>query len=175
MAETFQPKFKIPYVALAMELFGCQVCCWIAQDASKLKMLLDSHNAGLSGVGPESVGLKEFIDGNYFNGGKGCLWGGWLSGRCFLLLQEALWSFCALANAEGIQGNLSDDLLQSGEMLVVKQGGEKVLMHFIQESPGAYVPSEKIVNSLGISANVEGVKPQVRHLVLLMVETELLK
>lgn len=50
-----------------------------------------------------------------------------------------------------------------------------MLIHFIQESPGDCVPLEKIVKSLGISANVEGMKPQVRHLVLLMVETELLK
>ncbi|XP_006016311.1 prostamide/prostaglandin F synthase [Alligator sinensis] len=117
-------------MVLFLRRFGCQVCCWITQDASQLKTLLDSHNARLSGMGPESMGLKEFSDGNYFSG-------------------------------DGVQGNLSGDLLQSGGMLIVSQGGKKVIIHFIQESPGDYVPLEKIVKNLGISANVEGMKPQL--------------
>ncbi|KAM7402311.1 hypothetical protein PAMP_017558 [Pampus punctatissimus] len=61
----------------------------------------------------------------------------------------------AKATAEGIQGNFSGDLLQSGGMLIVAKGGEKVLLHFIQDSPGDHVPLEDISNALGIAAKVK--------------------
>ncbi len=44
------------------------------------------------------------------------------------------------------------------------EGGEKVLLHFIQDSPGDLVPLEDISQALGISANVKaGQRPVVRH------------
>lgn len=49
--------------------FGCMVCRWIAQDLSSLKGLLDQHGVRLVGVGPEALGLQEFLDGGYFAGG----------------------------------------------------------------------------------------------------------
>ncbi|EPY78734.1 prostamide/prostaglandin F synthase, partial [Camelus ferus] len=58
----------------------------------------------------------------------------------------------AKAKAVGIQGNLSGDLLQSGGLLVVAKGGDKVLLHFVQKSPGDYAPQETILQALGISA-----------------------
>lgn len=52
---------------------------------------------------------------------------------------------------------------QVGGGVFVLPGGEKVLLYFVQESPGDYVPLDTIVKTLGISANVEeGSKPQVR-------------
>lgn len=63
------------------------------------------------------------------------------------------------AKAIGIQGNLSGDLLQSGGLLVVSKGGDKVLLHFIQKSPGDYVLQENILQALGISAEVCSSKP----------------
>ncbi|XP_004695324.2 PREDICTED: prostamide/prostaglandin F synthase [Condylura cristata] len=60
----------------------------------------------------------------------------------------------AKAKAVGIQGNLSGDLLQSGGLLVVTKGGDKVLLHFVQKSPGDYVPQESVLQALGISAEV---------------------
>ncbi|XP_023555334.1 prostamide/prostaglandin F synthase isoform X2 [Octodon degus] len=88
----------------------------------------------------------------------------------------------AKAKAAGIQGNLSGDLLQSGGLLVVSKvwpgqvvvagglsgcpdhlpattGGDKVLLHFIQKSPGDYVPRESILKALGISAEVATSEP----------------
>lgn len=42
-------------------------------------------------------------------------------------------------------------------------GGEKVLLHFIQDSPGDHVPLEDITKALGITASVQaGQRPQVR-------------
>lgn len=44
------------------------------------------------------------------------------------------------------------------------EGGEKVLLHFIQETPGDLVPLEDITKALRISASVRaGVRPQVRR------------
>uniref|UniRef100_A0A8C9JBX7 Prostamide/prostaglandin F synthase n=1 Tax=Panthera tigris altaica TaxID=74533 RepID=A0A8C9JBX7_PANTA len=56
------------------------------------------------------------------------------------------------AKAAGIQGNLSGDLLQSGGLLVVTKGGDRVLLHFVQKSPGDHVPRESILQALGIPA-----------------------
>lgn len=50
------------------------------------------------------------------------------------------------------------------EYFLQYKGGEKVLLHFIQDSPGDYVPLGDISKALGISANVkEGQMPVVRH------------
>uniref|UniRef100_A0A8C2SBY0 Peroxiredoxin like 2B n=1 Tax=Capra hircus TaxID=9925 RepID=A0A8C2SBY0_CAPHI len=65
----------------------------------------------------------------------------------------------AKAKAVGIQGNLSGDLLQSGGLLVVAKGGDKVLLHFVQKSPGDYAPPESILQALGISAEVGPSEP----------------
>ncbi|WP_421019301.1 AhpC/TSA family protein, partial [Klebsiella pneumoniae] len=48
--------------------FGCMVCRWIAQDLSNLRSILDQHDVRLVGVGPEALGLQEFLDGGYFSG-----------------------------------------------------------------------------------------------------------
>lgn len=44
------------------------------------------------------------------------------------------------------------------------KGGEKVLLHFIQDSPGDHLPLEDISKALGISAEVKaGQRPVVRY------------
>jgi hypothetical protein len=56
-------------VVAGLRRFGCMVCRWIAKDLSSLKGLLDQHGVRLVGVGPEALGLQEFLDGGYFSGG----------------------------------------------------------------------------------------------------------
>lgn len=56
-------------VVAGLRRFGCSVCRWIARDLSSLRGLLDQHGVRLVGVGPEAVGLQEFLDGGYFAGG----------------------------------------------------------------------------------------------------------
>lgn len=56
-------------VVAGLRRFGCAVCRWIAQDLSNLKGVLDLHGVCLVGVGPEALGLQEFLDGGYFAGG----------------------------------------------------------------------------------------------------------
>lgn len=159
-------------VLFFLRRFGCQICRWTAKEVSKLQESFSANQIRLIGIGPESAGLQEFVDGKYFTGE--------------LYLDESKQSYKELgfkrynalsvvpaalgkkvrdivtkANADGVQGNFSGDLLQSGGMLIVSKGGEKVLLHFVQDSPGDHVPLETIVKTLGISANVtEGQRPQ---------------
>uniref|UniRef100_A0A2K5EJN8 Prostamide/prostaglandin F synthase n=1 Tax=Aotus nancymaae TaxID=37293 RepID=A0A2K5EJN8_AOTNA len=148
-------------VLAGLRRFGCAVCRWIARDLSSLAGLLEQHGLRLAGVGPEALGLQEFLDGGYF------------AGELYLDESKQLYKelgfkrilpaalekpVCSAhsrqAKATGIQGNLSGDLLQSGGLLVVSKGGDKVLLHFVQKSPGDHVPREHILQILGISAEV---------------------
>lgn len=56
-------------VVAGLRRFGCSVCRWIARDLSSLRGLLDQHGVRLVGVGPEVLGVQEFLDGGYFAGG----------------------------------------------------------------------------------------------------------
>lgn len=59
-----------PCVVLFLRRLGCQVCRWIAKETSKLREVLESNGVRLIGVAPESLGLQEFLEGNYFAGGR---------------------------------------------------------------------------------------------------------
>ncbi|XP_047301362.1 prostamide/prostaglandin F synthase isoform X4 [Homo sapiens] len=137
-------------VVAGLRRFGCVVCRWIAQDLSSLAGLLDQHGVRLVGVGPEALGLQEFLDGDYFAGelyldeskqlykelGFKRLWtqaspefgqATWCLRRYNSLsilpaaLGKPVRDVAAKAKAVGIQGNLSGDLLQSGGLLVVSK------------------------------------------------------
>lgn len=159
-------------VVFFLRRFGCQVCRWTAVEVSKLKEDLSANNVTLVGVGPEEIGLKEFQDGGFF---KGDLYIdemkqtykdlGFRRYNAVSVIPAALGkkvrNIVTKANADGIQGNFSGDLLQSGGMIIVAKGGEKVLLHFSQDSPGDYVPLENIVQALGITTSAEqGERPQ---------------
>ncbi|XP_013008450.1 prostamide/prostaglandin F synthase [Cavia porcellus] len=157
-------------VVAGLRRFGCMVCRWIARDLSELRGLLDQHGVRLVGVGPETLGLQEFLDGGYFSGElyldeSKQLYKelGFKRYNSLSILPAALGKpvreVAAKAKAVGIQGNLSGDLLQSGGLLVVNKGGDRVMLHFIQKSPGDYVPRERILHALGISAEVGTNKP----------------
>ncbi|XP_064137198.1 prostamide/prostaglandin F synthase isoform X2 [Loxodonta africana] len=119
-------------VVAGLRRFGCMVCRWIARDLSSLKGLLDQHGVRLVGVGPEALGLQEFLDGGYFAGElyldeskqfyKEL---GFKRYNSLSILPAALGKpvrdVAAKAKAVGIQGNLSGDLLQSGGLLVVSK------------------------------------------------------
>uniref|UniRef100_A0A1A7XA50 Prostamide/prostaglandin F synthase n=1 Tax=Iconisemion striatum TaxID=60296 RepID=A0A1A7XA50_9TELE len=151
--------------------FGCQVCRWTAGEISKLEPDLRANGVSLVGVGPEQFGLQEFKEGGFFKGSifvdeeKKCYKDlGFKRYTALSVVPAALGKkvrdAASKASAAGIQGNFSGDLLQSGGMLVVAKGGEKVLLHFIQDSPGDFVPLEDISTALGISSSVKaGQKP----------------
>ncbi|XP_075460997.1 prostamide/prostaglandin F synthase [Ascaphus truei] len=159
-------------VLFFLRRFGCQVCRWTAKEVSKLKESFDDHQICLIGVGPEDVGLKEFLDGNFFSGDvyldetKQCYKDlGFKRYNALSIVPAALGKkvrdVASKANADGVQGNFLGDLLQSGGMLIVNKGGENVMLHFVQDSPGDHVPLETIVKTLGITADVtESQRPQ---------------
>ncbi|XP_053308667.1 prostamide/prostaglandin F synthase [Spea bombifrons] len=159
-------------VLFFLRRFGCQICRWTAKEVSKLKQSLESNQIRLVGIGPEDVGLKEFLDGNFFSGEiyvdeakQSYKELGFKRYNALSVVPAALGKkvrdVVTKANADGVQGNFNGDLLQSGGMLIVSKGGEKVLLHFIQDSPGDHVPLETIVKTLGITADVtESQRPQ---------------
>ncbi|CAI5687559.1 unnamed protein product [Oreochromis niloticus] len=163
-----------PVVLFFLRRFGCQVCRWTAAEISKLEPDLRANGVALVGIGPEEFGLQEFKQGGFL---KGPLYVDEQK-KCYkdlgfkrrpeettpkynavsvvpAALGKKVRDVAAKASAEGIQGNFSGDLLQSGGMLIVAKGGEKVLLHFIQDSPGDYLPLEEITKALGISATVK--------------------
>ncbi|XP_077314335.1 prostamide/prostaglandin F synthase [Lithobates pipiens] len=123
-------------VILFLRRFGCQICRWIAKDLSQLKESLDANQIRLIGIGPETVGLQEFLDGKYFTGElyldeskQSYKELGFKRYNALSLVPAALGKkvrdIVTKANADGVQGNFSGDLLQSGGMLVVSKGKEK--------------------------------------------------
>ncbi|XP_022604026.1 prostamide/prostaglandin F synthase [Seriola dumerili] len=154
-----------PVVLFFLRRFGCQVCRWMASEISKLEPDLTASGVALVGIGPEEVGLKEFKERGFFKGSiyvdeqkKSYKDLGFKRYTALSVVPAALGKkvrdITSKASAEGIQGNFSGDLMQSGGMLIVARGGEKVLLHFIQDSPGDNVPLEDISKSLGIAAKV---------------------
>ncbi|XP_061744644.1 prostamide/prostaglandin F synthase [Nerophis ophidion] len=160
-----------PAVVFFLRRFGCQVCRWMAAEISKLEPDLRAGGVALVAVGPEEFGLQEFKNLGFFKGPiyvdeqKKCY-----KDLCFkrytalsvvpAALGKKVRDASAKASAGGIQGNFSGDLLQSGGMIIVAKGGEKILLHFIQDSPGDIVPLEDISKALAISSQVkEGQRP----------------
>lgn len=160
-----------PVVLFFLRRFGCQICRWMASEISKLEPDLTPSGVSLVGIGPEEFGLKEFKDGGFFKGAiyldekKKCYKDlGFKRYNALSVVPAALGKkvrdISSKANAAGIQGNFSGDLLQSGGMLIVDKGGEKVLLHFIQDSPGDLVPLEEISKAVGVSSQIQaGQKP----------------
>ncbi|XP_078281357.1 prostamide/prostaglandin F synthase [Rhinoraja longicauda] len=150
-------------VILFLRRFGCQVCRWTAKEVSKLKEVFDQNDVHLVGVGPEELGVKEFMDGQYFKGDlyidekKQCYKDlGYKRYNALSLLPAVLGQkvqqIAKQANKDGISGNYSGDVMQNGGLLIVSKGGEKVLFHFVQDSPGDHVPLDTIRQALGITA-----------------------
>ncbi|KAM3621300.1 uncharacterized protein V6R79_009226 [Siganus canaliculatus] len=153
-------------VLFFLRRFGCQVCRWTATEISKLEPDLKASGVALVGVGPEELGLKEFKEGGFFKGSlyvdehkKSYKDLGFKRYTAISVVPAALGKkvrdVAAKAKADGIQGNFSGDLLQSGGTLIVAKGGEKVLLHFIQDSPGDHLPLEEIAKTLGISSTAK--------------------
>ncbi|XP_016123743.1 prostamide/prostaglandin F synthase [Sinocyclocheilus grahami] len=159
-------------VLFFLRRFGCQVCRWMSAEVSKLEKDLKANGVALIGIGPEEMGVKEFMDGGFFKGDiyidekKQCYKDlGFKRYNAVNVIPAAMGKkvreIASKASAEGIHGNFNGDLLQSGGMLIVAKGGEKVLLHFVQKSPADNISLEDITKGLGISASVQaGEKPQ---------------
>ncbi|KAJ7998524.1 hypothetical protein DPEC_G00205810 [Dallia pectoralis] len=159
-------------VLFFLRRFGCQVCRWTAAEISKLEPAFKANGIGLVGIGPEELGIKEFIEGGFF---KGDLYIDEKK-QCYKDLRFKRYNALSLVPAalgkkvrdvatkakdQGIEGNFAGDLLQSGGVLIVTKGGDQVLLHFVQDSPGDYLPLDNITKALNITADVQaGERPQ---------------
>uniref|UniRef100_A0A2K6UGS5 Peroxiredoxin like 2B n=1 Tax=Saimiri boliviensis boliviensis TaxID=39432 RepID=A0A2K6UGS5_SAIBB len=137
--------------------------CGIARDLGSLAGLLEQPGVRLVGVGPQALGLQEFLDGGYF------------AGELYLDESKQLYKELGFKRYSSL-GVLPVALGKSVRDVAAKvcagrgwwelpgplgadgppaaTGGDTVLLHFVQKSPGDYVPWEHILQVLGISAEV---------------------
>uniref|UniRef100_A0AC11B500 Peroxiredoxin like 2B n=1 Tax=Ovis aries TaxID=9940 RepID=A0AC11B500_SHEEP len=120
-------------VVAGLRRFGCMVCRWIARDLSNLKGLLDQHGVRLVGVGPEALGLQEFLDGGYFAGE--------------LYLDESKQFYKELG------------FKRYNSLSILPAALGKPVRDVAAKSPGDYTPPESILQALGISAEVGPSEP----------------
>ena len=56
-------------VIIFFRRFGCQFCRLAAKEISALKPILDRKGIKLIGIGFDDIGLKQFLDRGFFDGG----------------------------------------------------------------------------------------------------------
>jgi len=57
-------------VVIFFRRWGCIFCRLWANDLKEISPLLRENNVRLVGVGPEDVGIQDFQDGKFFDGGE---------------------------------------------------------------------------------------------------------
>ncbi|XP_064228042.1 prostamide/prostaglandin F synthase isoform X2 [Aotus nancymaae] len=144
-------------VLAGLRRFGCAVCRWIARDLSSLAGLLEQHGLRLAGVGPEALGLQEFLDGGYF------------AGELYLDESKQLYKelgfkrilpaalekpVCDLCLTQALPTPGRPRLLASRETCLGTCCRVEGCWWSAKKSPGDHVPREHILQILGISAEV---------------------
>lgn len=136
--------------------FGWQFCRLAAKQLSDIKPKLDEYGVRLVGVGVEELGLKEFLDGQFF---KGDLFID-MEKKCYKDLQYKRFGFLNLipalfykssrdaiseSRAAKTGGDLKGDYYQVGGTLVVRKGGEKVLLSHKQQELADHVDTKEVL------------------------------
>lgn len=145
--------------------FGCPVCRWISREISSIKQALDENNVKLIGIGPEAVGIDEFVSGKYFAGDlytdeKREVYQALgfskfsMMGALGAAVDKETRDLNNKAKSAGLGGNFKGDLKQLGGLLIIKKGGEQ-LLYFKQEKASEYVKNSAILNKLGINEKTE--------------------
>ena len=146
--------------------FGWPFCRLAAKQLSGIKQELDAHNVRLVGIGVEELGVKEFIDGKFFDGDlfidieKKCFKDMNYKRYGILNLIPALFSKTSRdavseAKAANLGGDLKGDYYQVGGTLVVAKGGEKVLFSHKQEALADHVDPSEVLKSLNIEVTLK--------------------
>ena len=152
--------------------WGCPFCRLAAREISAIQPLLAEHNVKLIGVGVEQFGVNEFVlCGNYFQGEvyvdeeKKTYAALGFKTMSFLQLFPAVLSYeareaYARAQELGVGGNFAGDYWQNGGCLVVeKGGGNKPLLHFIQQGASDRVENARVLKALGIEGEAPRATP----------------
>lgn len=115
--------------------------------------------------------MKEFIDGKFFEGdvfvdeGRKSYAALDFKTMSYLQLIPAVLSAAsraaqAQAKALGLGGNLDGEKYQNGGCLVIeKGGGDKPLLHYIQQGAPDHVPNADVLKALGINAEAPPATP----------------
>lgn len=141
-------------------------CRMAAVELSELKPRLDEHDVRLIGIGVDNVGVEEFVKEKFFNGelyvdtGKKCYQAMKYKRFNLLNIWPAIFNqqarkVISKAREAKVGGDFKGDGFQNGGTLVVKAGGEKCLLSYVQESPAEHVDLNKVLEALGISSNVD--------------------
>uniref|UniRef100_A0A6M2DNJ6 Prostamide/prostaglandin F synthase n=1 Tax=Xenopsylla cheopis TaxID=163159 RepID=A0A6M2DNJ6_XENCH len=145
-------------VVIFFRRWGCMFCRVWAKEISEISDEIEANGARLVGIGVDSVGAKEFVEGNFF---KGDLYIseeqkiyndlGFKRFNIVSILTSLLWKESREAvskgRALGVGGDMKGDGLQNGGALVVQKGG-KVLFEFKQDGPAEQVPNSKFLEIL---------------------------
>jgi len=142
--------------------FGWPYCRLAAREISALQPILDQHNVKLIGVGLEKLGVEDFIAGNFFTGDlyidegtKSYKALGFKKMGVLSVVPSIISSAARAAQARikalGLGGNMEGEKYQNGGALIVEKGGEKQLLHYVQQSAPDHVSNEQVLEALGLS------------------------
>ncbi|XP_059470150.1 prostamide/prostaglandin F synthase-like [Neocloeon triangulifer] len=149
-----------PTVVVFFRRWGCLFCRLWAHDLKQIAPILKENNVRLVGVGPEDIGVEDFVAGKFFDGelyidtekksynGLGFKRFNWFSVMASLITKTAR-DAMGRGKANNLGGDMRGDALQNGGALVVGTGG-KLLYSFRQEGPADQVPNSTILGALGI-------------------------
>jgi len=137
----------------------CKVGAKELSDA--LKPTLDSHDVRLVGIGVETLGLQQFLEGNFFAGEmfidtkKECYKRLAYKRYNVVSILPAIFgssgrAAIAKARAANVGNNYEGDGMQNGGVLIVSPGGEKTLLSWSQPDPGTHIDPKIILDTLQI-------------------------
>ena len=126
---------------------------------SSIKPLLDANGIGLVAIGLEELGIKAFVDGQYFKGDLYIdqdyhTYKGLSLGRVGLLsvpsqiLSSSTKNLNAKANALGISGDLKGDGLQLGGTYVVEKGAYVTQQPWVSTVLSGASTTEQLLSNL---------------------------
>ncbi|XP_034837635.1 prostamide/prostaglandin F synthase-like isoform X1 [Maniola hyperantus] len=135
--------------------WGCIFCRLWAKELGEIASILKKNNVRLVGIGLETAGSKEFIDGKFFDGDLYYVEDlstyqslGFKRFNVVTILTSLLWKQSREAIVKGkslgVGGDLKGDWVQTGGALLVGQGGE-LLRHFTQTGPSDHLSNKEIL------------------------------